>query len=123
MLFRSRLGTLDITSDDAYSLVMETERAPLVTIHMNYLDKIPTREIRITTDQDSIHVDLIQNTIQINDNHTTYEVAQDDTYRSQHRLMLKGEIQTLCTIKEAMETLITIDAAEKAASSNTWITR
>jgi len=118
-----RLGTLDINSDDGFSLLMETRSAPLVTLHMNYLDKIPKREIRITTDQDSIHVDLIKNTLTTTHEKTSYEVARDDTYLSQHRLMLKGDTQTLCSIKEAMETLITIEAAEKAASSNTWITR
>ncbi len=118
-----RLGTLDISSDDAYSILMETERSPLVTLHMNYLDQIPRREIRITTDQESIHIDLIQNTLVINDTYTAYQVARDDTYRSQHMLMLKGDTRTLCSMEEAMETLITIEAAEKAASSNTWITR
>ncbi len=118
-----RLGTLDINSDDAYSLVMETEYSPLVTIHMNYLDRTPCRQIRITTDKESIQADLIKNTLTVNDNITTFEVARDDTYRNQHMHMLKGETQELCSIQEAMETLMTIEAAEKAASSNTWVTR
>jgi len=118
-----QLGTLDIDSDDGYSLIMETQHCPLVTIHMNYLDRTPCRQIRITTDQESIQADLIKNTLTINDQTTSFEVARDDTYRSQHMRMLKGEVQGLCSIKEAMETLITIEAAEKSASSNTWVRR
>ena len=118
-----RLGNLDINSDDAYTLIMKTERSPLVAIHMNYLDQNPHREIKITTNQKSIHIDLIKNRLMVNNKQKTYEVNRDDTYRSQHELMLKGETQTLCSFKEAMDTLITIEAAEKAASSNTWITR
>ncbi len=118
-----RLGTLDIDSDDAYSLIMETEHSPLVTLHMNYLDRMPRREIRITTDKESIHVDLIKNSFMINNEQITDEVAQDDTYRTQHMLMMNGETRMLCSIEEGMKTLMTIEAAEKAASLNTWVTR
>lgn len=118
-----RLGNLDINSEDAYTLIMETEKSPLVTIHMNYLDQTPHREIKITTDQKSIHIDLIQNRLMVNNRLKTYEVNRDDTYRCQHELMLKGETKTLCSFKEAMDTLITIEAAEQVAASNTWITR
>lgn len=118
-----RLGALEIDSDDAYSILMETELCPLVTIHMNYLDLTPRREISININKETIFVDLIGNTLRINDNGETYDVDRDETYRRQHLAMINGEPHGPCTIKEAMETMVTIEAVEKAALTGTWIKR
>lgn len=114
---------LEIDSDDAYSLSMETERCPLVSIHMNYLDRVPRREISVNTDYHTVRVDLVKNTLEIDGVHEAFSVARDDTYRAQHQALLKGDVEGLCTLGEAMETLFTIEAAERAALSHIWIER
>ena len=118
-----RLSPLEIDSDDAYSLLMETQRCPLVSIHMNYLDHVPRREILVNTDQHTVRVDLISNMIVIDGVQESVTVARDDTYRAEHQAMLAGNAEGLCTLAEAMETLVTIEAAEQAAASHTWIAR
>jgi predicted dehydrogenase len=118
-----RLGSLEIDSDDAYSLLMETERCPLVSVHVNYLDRTPRRGISVNTDHHTIRVDLINNTLEINGVQEAFSVARDDTYRAQHKAILAGDIKGLCTLGEAMETLFTIEAAEQAALSHNWIQR
>ncbi len=117
------VSQLAIDSDDAYSVLMDTERCPLVSIHMNYLDRVPRREILVNTDQHTIRVDLIKDTIAIDDVRESISVARDDTYRAEHHAMLGGQAEGLCTLEEAMETLLTIEAAERATASNAWIER
>ena len=117
------VSDLDIDSDDAYTLLMETQRCPLITIHLNYLDRVPRREIIVHTNRHSIRVDLIKNTIVIDEEQETVSVAQDDTYRAEHRAMLTGDVKDLCTLEEGLETVMTIEAAERAAASHVWITR
>lgn len=116
-----RLSPLEIDSDDAYTLLMETQRCPLVSIHMNYLDRVPRRVILVNADQHTARVDLINNTIAIDGVLESVTVAQDDTYRAEHQAMMSGNAEGLCTLEEAMETLMTIEAAERAAASHTWI--
>ena len=118
-----RLGPLEIDSDDAYTLLMETRRCPLVSIHMNYFDRVPRREIWVNTDRHTVRVDLIDNTLAIDGVQESVNVARDDTYRTEHQAMLAGNVDGLCTLEEALETLVTIEAAERAAASHTWITR
>lgn len=118
-----RLSPLEIDSDDAYTLLMETQRCPLVSIDMNYLDRVPRREILVNTAQHTIRVDLINNTIAIDGVQDSVTVARDDTYRAEHQAMLTGNAEGLCTLDEAMETLVTIEAAEHAAASHIWIER
>jgi predicted dehydrogenase len=118
-----QFSQLEIDSDDACSLLMETERCPLVSIHMNYLDRVPRREISVNTDRHTVRADLIKNTLEINGVQESFNVDRDDTYRAQHQAMLDGNVEGLCTLGEAMETLFTIEAAEQATLSHRWIER
>jgi len=112
---------LEIDSDDTYTLLMEMERCPSVSVQMNYLDRIPRREILVNTNQHTIQVDLINNSITIDGDQEFVTVAQDDTYRAEHQAMLTGNAEGLCTFEEAMEILLTIDSSERAAMHHTWI--
>lgn len=117
------LSHLEIDSDDAFTFIMETERCPLVSIHMNYLDRVPRREILVNTDRHTIRVDLIKNLMAIDGAEESVIVERDDTYRAEHRAMMSGNAEGLCSLEEAMETLMTIEAAERAAASHTWMER
>jgi len=118
-----RFSGLEIDTEDAFSLLMETEYCPLVSIHMNYLDRVPRREIIMNTNRHTCWVDLVKNKITFNGVEESVTVARDDTYRVEHTAMLEGNIEGLCTVEEAMETLATIQAAEQAALSCIWIER
>lgn len=117
------LSTLEIDSDDAYTLLMETERCPMVTIHLNYLDRAPRREILIHSDEHTVRVDLIGGVFEVDGVRETRTVDRDTTYRAEHLAMLAGNGDGLCTLAEAMEILMTIEAAEQAASTHTWVER
>ena len=113
-----QVSDLEIDSDDAYTLLMETKRCPMVSIHMNYLDRVSRREICVNTDRHTIRVDLIGNTIVVDDVQETVKIERDDTYLAEHQAMLTGHIGELCTLEESMETLLTIEAAERAATEH-----
>ena len=117
------LSTLAIESEDAFTVVMETRRCPLVSVHMNYLDRVPRREILVNTDQHTIRGDQINNTLQVDDTVESLVVARDGTDRAEHQAMLDGRIDGLCSFEEGLETLATIEAAERAAASHTWMAR
>jgi len=121
--FGGHLSSLEIDSDDAYTLLMETQHCPMLSIHMNYLDRAPRREISVTTDEHTIRVNLIENTIEIDGNLERIIASQDDTYIAEHKAVFSGNPEDLCSFEEGMETLATIEAAELSASSHTWVTR
>jgi len=77
----------------------------------------------VNTDHDTVRVDLIKNTLEINGVSERLSVVRDDTYRTQHRAMLDRNIEGLCSLGEAMETLFTIEAIKQAARSHIWIER
>lgn len=112
---------MEFDSDDAFSIILQTKRCPLVTIHLNYLDRLPKREIIVNTAKRSIRVDLVQNSIEIDGNKDTIAMSIDDTYMSEHLDMLSDNAKILCSLDEAMDTLCTIQLAEKAAKEQIWI--
>lgn len=118
-----RFGKLEIDSDDSYSLLLETQRCPSVTVHLNYLDRVPRRDITVNADERTLHLDLIGNTLVADGKRESAKVERDDTYRAQHQAILSGSHGALCSFDEGMDTVQTIEAAERASSSKTWVTR
>ncbi|TGN08530.1 gfo/Idh/MocA family oxidoreductase [Leptospira ilyithenensis] len=116
-------SNLQINSDDAVSILMETTRCPLVSIHLNYLDRRPRREILINTNEETIKLDLIANIMEIGGDKTEVSVDRDFTYKEEHLAMLNGDSEDICSAEEACFTLTTIAAIEKASESKIWIQR
>lgn len=118
-----QFSNLEIDSDDIYSIIMHTKRCPLVNIHMNYLDRTPKREIIINTESSTIFADLIQNKIEINGVSQFVISDLNETYISEHKAMLTNDNQSLCSVCDAIETVLTIEAAEKASKNRIWINK
>jgi predicted dehydrogenase len=118
-----KFSALEIDSDDTYSLLMETERCPLVSVHLNYVDRTARREILVHTAEHTVRIDLVDGIFELDGAQEKIDVSRDATYRAEHRAMLAGNGEGLCSPAEAMETLLTIEAAERAASTQTWVRR
>lgn len=121
--FGGHLSSLEIDSDDVYTILIQTARCPHVSIHMNYLDRVPCREIIANTNANTIRVDLIRNSFSIDGDEVSMSVAPDDTYRAEHQAMMSGNASELCTFEEGLHVLTTISAVENAASMLTWVDR
>ncbi|MEO0534975.1 MAG: Gfo/Idh/MocA family oxidoreductase [Cyanobacteria bacterium P01_A01_bin.123] len=117
------LSALEIDSDDVFSLILETPSYPLVSIHLDYLSRLPRREIVILTNQQTISVDLIRGTLMIDETLETFEIPRDQTYLAEHQAVIAGDETYLCSVESAMAVLQTIDCAEQAALTHTWISR
>jgi predicted dehydrogenase len=114
-------GVLQIDSDENWAIVMETERAPLVSIQLNYLDRPGRREIVVNTHRHTIVADLVAARLAVDGTATAFEVGRDDTYAAQHQAMLQGRHEELCTAEDALRVLGTIAAVERAAATGDWL--
>ena len=117
------LSPLEITSDDVSALMLVTDACPVVTLQLNYLDRLARRSILINTSKHTIEADLIAGTMTIDREVETFDVARDDTYRLMHEAVLFGSTGSLCTLDEGLETLRLIEAAEMAAKRGAWVER
>lgn len=116
-----KFSQLKIDSDDHFSFIYHTKQVPLVTLQMNYLDRIIQRMLIINTDKLTYKADFIQNTLQINDKLHQFNVGRDDTYKKQHLAILNGENEFLCSYENGLSIVKMIEKAEQASKEKVWV--
>jgi len=115
------VSNLEIDSDDVFSLLFETNRCPVASVQMNYLDSRLNRTITALTNRGTIRADLVAGTVAFDGEIETFTPEYDDTYIAQHRAVLDGDNDVLCSLKEGFDVIAMIDAAETAALEKKWV--
>jgi len=118
-----KVSDLSIDSDDVFSLLLETERCSLITVQMNYLDRLPRREITINLDDGTLKGDLINNTLEINGKLSRIDVERNKPYRDMHQAVLTDDLKYPCSFREGIEIVKLIECAEAAAKNRKWVYR
>lgn len=118
-----QVSPLEIDSDDLFCLLIETERCPVASIQVNYLDLHPRREIIINADGISIKADFITGELRINDGLEFFKVSRDETYTRQFQALAHSHFDEICPFSDGLEVLKLIDASEKAAQEKVWKVR
>ncbi len=113
---------LEITSDDHFSLLFQTDNCPLVSVQVDYLNHIKQRRLVVNTNDSTYECDFIRNTFTQNGEVIKMEIEGDTSYLEQHSAVLKGDYQHLCTYHEGLAVMKLITAAEKANATKTWVT-
>lgn len=116
-----RFGTLEIDTEDTYTLLIETENCPAAAVQISYLDRTPRRTLVVTTDDFSVSGDLIECSVCIAGGVERFEAGADDTYLAQHHAVLGGDMSTLATPVEARTVSAMIDGAEIASRERIWV--
>lgn len=117
-------GALEIETEDVADLVVRFESGVQANIHLDYLDEIYNRGIRIIGDNGTITWDFTENIVHhysIHFNgHTQYREScvPDDLYRAelQHFLScIRGEEQPLVTGADGIRALRLVEAARRSS--------
>lgn len=125
MAYGGQYSSLDITSDDSCAVLLNTSKVPMISVQINYLDRICQREIIVNTDMDTIRADLIQGVIYINNREykQVYDVQRDETYINMHKAILWQQGQSACTWREGMQVMQLIAAIEQSIQTKQCINR
>ena len=116
-----RLSALTADSDDAWGIVAQYERAPVVTVQLNYLDARSRRRIVMNTSAGTIEADVVAGTLRTDTSQETFTLDRDATYRSMHEAMLSGG--PVATVAEAAATDEVIAMVERSAAQRKWVER
>jgi predicted dehydrogenase len=115
-----RMSGLEISSDDVFSLLYESDRCPVVGVQLNYLDRLGRRQVIVNTAVHTYEADLVRSSLKIDGEELHFSVERDTTYRDMHAAMLSGNPMQACTVQEALDTLALCDAARDAAVGGHW---
>jgi len=113
---------LEIDSDDVFTLLLEMNRCKSVTVHLNYLDRAPHRSIRVNAQNCTFCLNFINGTLSKDGNVISKcELDRDATYRAEHKALMGGLHDNLCTLKESIDVMNLIEAAETSTTHRTWV--
>jgi len=102
-------SNLELKSEDSLFLAGHLENQGLVELSLSYFSLLPKREIHIVTNELTILVDLINNTITFRDINLAIKREELDpfqmnnTYIAQHKEILSGLTCSACTYSEGLE--------------------
>ena len=114
---------LEIDSDDVFSIMMSGDNCPIVNIQINYLERVPRRELLINTANNSIKLDLVRGVFQLNGKEEEQlKLACNDTYCAQHEAIMHQSIDSLCSLEEGINRVRLIHLVEQAVENKVWVT-
>lgn len=114
---------LEISSDDTFSLLFKTERVPVVSLNLDYLQRPPRRLLVAVTTTHTYALDFINSTL-TRDNELIWAGSTTDlrkTTEAMHLDLLNPQPRCACTFDQALCTLKVIQAAFDASSAERWI--
>ncbi len=114
-------STLEIDSDDVFSVTLSMQLCPVVTVNMNYLDRIGQRRIVVNTDTHTLRADLVAGTVELDGVAQRVDCDRDQTYRLQHQAVLGGDTRTLSSAVEGLEVVRLVEAIEQANARRAWV--
>lgn len=119
----ARVSQLELSTEDSASILAVSERCPQLSLHLNYLDRVPVRQFIITAPDLTLVGDLVRGSLTANGETTLHPCERDETYRRQHQAALAGDDTHLCDLSAGQEVMQFIAAAEQSAAAQHWINR
>jgi predicted dehydrogenase len=116
----SKISALEIESDDYLSLIGRTNQAVYINLNMDYLSRIPIRQILIQTNTMTIVADLLNGKIERkkdgndSENISFSDLNRNSTYYSMHEAILSDKSDNrLCSYTDGITIISAIEKIRK----------
>ena len=109
-----KISNLNIDTDDIASFITTTKNNSLVSCTIDYISKIPKRQLIIHTNEFTLEADMIRgyiNTIYEDGKIKQYNFKNDisNSYINMHKNIIKKQFKNICTFKDSIKVLKTIE--------------
>ena len=111
---------LKIDSDDQFAVLMETERCPVVGVHMDYLSRSTHRGFDVTCADMTLRADFMAGMLTVDGTVEEFPLERDITYRRELEAMAVGD-PTPCTYGQGLALVELIEALEQCAEQQIWV--
>ncbi|MGE7999183.1 Gfo/Idh/MocA family protein [Lysinibacillus sp. NPDC093190] len=116
-----KISNLNIHSEDYVHISYKTKQKVHVSVELNYLDRITQRYVIVQTNNKTIKIDFINNSINCNGEiEQLAKIDKDYTYRKQHEAVLNGS-SLCCSFKEGLNIVKMIEKVEKSSLIKEWV--
>jgi hypothetical protein len=117
-----RFSNITQDADDGWGILLVCERCPLVTLHLNCLDRQGRRSVTVQSKARTLHGDFVRVTFDGPGGTVTFPLGRDDTYSAMHSALIGGS-PAGCRLDEGIEIVNLIEAIEKASIDQSWVIR
>jgi predicted dehydrogenase len=115
------VSQLETDTDDAWSILAQTRDCGIVSVQLNYLDRVARRTVHMLHDDGSLLADFVAATHQRDADPAVFlTVDRDATYRAMHLDMLTGGARRTATLDESLHVLDSVHAIEQSATDASW---
>lgn len=114
-------AVLEIDSDDAYALLLETRDCPLATLQLNYLDRPGRRTLLVNGAAATLEADLVAGTLTRDGEALPLPGPAHDATEAMHAAVLSGAAEEACDAAQGRAVMHAIAAAEAAVAQRQWI--
>jgi len=114
----TRISDLEISSDDIFTAIGVTESKVIVNVTVDYISKIPLRNLVIHTKDITIMADIVNSKIIINDknsNEKVLNIEKEDSnysYTKMHEAIINNKSESVCSYAEGRNIVDIIDGIE-----------
>jgi predicted dehydrogenase len=98
-----KIGEVTIDSDDFWYVSMNTSQVPIINLHLDILDSLPKREIRLLTSAGTILVDILNNKLISLGVQVKCEGNIHDTYGLMHAALISQKGESVATLEQALK--------------------
>jgi hypothetical protein len=116
------MSDLTVDSDDVWGILGKFERCPVVTLQLNYLDRIGQRSMTVITSNQTIRAYLVAGTLVRNQETTELQADRDVPIEAMHRAVVDGGGEDACGAMSGLQIVDMIAAIERSARSGMWVT-
>src|SRR5262249_8659529 len=117
-----RLGDITVDADDGWGILLACERFPVVSLHLDALDRAGRRTIIVQVDGETLSADLIKGTLSSGQNEQSFPAERDHAYLAMHQALLRDD-RDVCSLEEGLGVVRLIAAIENATRERRWIGR
>ncbi len=115
------LSDLEINSDDVVMFIANSEKCPAISVSLNYLDRVPRREIIVNCSDATYSADLIKGQLLKNGEVILKDDKVAETYVKQAKNILDGKFDTYCTYEQGNAVLKLIEDIEKSYTEKGFV--
>ena len=111
----AKISNLEINSDDLFTGIGVTDKRCVVNITMDYISKVPIRQLVVHCENETIFVDMVGSQIKISmdgKEDCVLEIAKSDrnyTYLQMHQAIINQDYDNLCNYDSGYKTVELID--------------
>lgn len=111
----TKISDLEINSDDIFTALCKSSSGAIINVTMDYISKVPLRNIVIHTRENTIVANLVANSLEIHTKEGTMHpvelptVDRNYTYRCMHQDIIKNEFGSISDLSEGLKIVDIID--------------